>query len=72
MVEIQSMVIRRFNTVNERDEAAWLMMSTDPWKTFGRTYENCLDAVTNPQKEAYGAFVDGGFLGLLVVDLTGP
>ena len=72
MVNTQALVIRRFITVNERDAAAWLMMSTDPWKTFGRTYENCLDAVTNPQKEAYGAFIDGDFLGLLVVDLTGP
>ncbi len=72
MVDTQAMVIRRFITVNERDAAAWLMMSTDPWKTFGRTYENCLDAVTNPQKEAYGAFAGDEFLGLLVVDLTGP
>lgn len=72
MVDTQALVIRRFITVNERDAAAWLMMSTDPWKTFGRTYENCLDAVTNPQKEAYGAFIDGDFLGLLVIDLTGP
>ncbi|BCY17120.1 MAG: GNAT family N-acetyltransferase [Chloroflexi bacterium] len=72
MVEIEAMVIRRFFTVNERDAAAWLMMSTDPWKTFGRTYENCLDAVTNLQKEAYGAFVQDEFLGLLVIDLTGP
>ena len=72
MVNTQALVIRRFITVNERDAAAWLMMSTDPWKTFGRTYENCLDAVTNPQKEAYGAFAGDEFLGLLVVDLTGP
>ncbi len=72
MVDTQALVIRRFITVNERDAAAWLMMSTDPWKTFGRTYENCLDAVTNPQKESYGAFIDGDFLGLLVIDLTGP
>jgi ribosomal-protein-alanine N-acetyltransferase len=72
MIDLQKIVIRRFYTVNERDTAAWLMMSTDPWKTFGRTYENCLDAVTNPLKEAYGAFMDGVFLGLLVIDLTGP
>jgi len=72
MIDLQKMTIRRFLSVNERDAAAWLMMSTDPWKTFGRTYENCLDAVTNPLKEAYGAFMDGEFLGLLVIDLTGP
>jgi len=72
MIDLQNVTIRRFLTVNERDAAAWLMMSTDPWKTFGRTYENCLDAVTNPLKEAYGAFMDGEFLGLLVIDLTGP
>jgi ribosomal protein S18 acetylase RimI-like enzyme len=28
--------------------------------------------VTNLQKEAYGAFVQDEFLGLLVIDLTGP
>jgi len=72
MTDLQNMVIRRFITVNERDAAAWLMMSTDPWRTFGRTYENCLDAVTNPSKEAYGAFIGDDFLGLLVIDLTGP
>jgi len=72
MIDLQNVTIRRFLTVNERDAAAWLMMCTDPWKTFGRTYEDCLDAVTNPLKEAYGAFMDGEFLGLLVIDLTGP
>jgi [ribosomal protein S18]-alanine N-acetyltransferase len=72
MIDLQKMIIRRFLTVNERDEAAWLMMSSDPWRTFGRTYENCLDAVTNPLKEAYGAFLGEDFLGLLVIDLSGP
>lgn len=73
MIEPKKSVIRRFQSKEECDRAARLMMRTDPWKTFGRTYENCLDAVSNPQKEAYGAFsTDGIFLGLLVIDLTGP
>ena len=72
MTDIRNTIIRRFATVEERDAAAWLLMTTDPWKTFGRTYENCLDAVTDPRKEAYGAFSGDDFLGLLIIDLTGP
>jgi [ribosomal protein S18]-alanine N-acetyltransferase len=72
MLDIDKVTIRRFQSLDECDMAAWLLMKTDPWKTFGRTYENCLDAVTNPQKEAYGAFIDKSFMGLLVIDLTGP
>ena len=64
--------IRNFKNLHERDVAARLMVATDPWKTFGRTYENCLNAVSDPLKEAYGAFDDEKFLGLLVLDLTGP
>lgn len=73
MIAPQDIIIRGFQSPEECDRAARLMMRTDPWKTFGRTYENCLDAVTNPQKEAFGAFtLDGTFLGLVVIDLTGP
>jgi ribosomal-protein-alanine N-acetyltransferase len=72
MIDLQQINIRKFHGILERDTAARLLMDTDPWKSFGRTYENCLEAVTNPQKEAYGAFIENDFLGLLVVDLTGP
>jgi ribosomal-protein-alanine N-acetyltransferase len=72
MLDLQKIDIRKFQTAGECDIAARLLMNTDPWKTFGRTYENCLDAVTNPQKEAYGAFIGAEFFGLLVLDLTGP
>lgn len=72
MLDPDKVTIRRFGSPDECALAARLMLKTDPWKSFGRTYENCLDAVTNPQKEAYGAFTGDIFLGLLVIDLTGP
>lgn len=72
MLDLQKVTIRKFQTARECDIAARLLMNTDPWKTFGRTYENCLDAVTNPQKETYGAFINDDFWGVLVIDLTGP
>lgn len=72
MVNLDNVTIRGFQTPDERSSAACLMMKTDPWKTFGRSYQQCLDAVSNPQKEAYGAFLEENLLGLLVLDLTGP
>jgi ribosomal protein S18 acetylase RimI-like enzyme len=72
MLDLDKVIIRGFQTPDERASAARLMMKTDPWKTFGRSYQQCLDAVSNPQKEAYGAFLEGAFLGLLVIDLSGP
>ncbi|NMB54112.1 MAG: GNAT family N-acetyltransferase [Leptolinea sp.] len=72
MVNLDNVIIRGFQTLDERASAARLMMKTDPWKTFGRSYEQCLDAVSNPQKESYGAFCGENLSGLLVIDLTGP
>jgi [ribosomal protein S18]-alanine N-acetyltransferase len=72
MINLNDVTIRGFQSPEESASAARLLMKTDPWKTFGRTFENCLEAVTSPLKEAYGAFLGDRFLGLLVVDLTGP
>jgi len=72
MSELPDVTIRKFLSVRETEAAARLIMGTDPWKTFGRTFENCLDAVTNLQKESYGVFLNDNFLGVLVIDLTGP
>jgi ribosomal-protein-alanine N-acetyltransferase len=72
MFDLQKVNIRKFQNRHECDAAARLLMNTDPWKTFGRTYENCWDGVTNPQKESFGAFMGDEFLGVLVIDLNGP
>ncbi|MHC1783798.1 MAG: GNAT family N-acetyltransferase [Anaerolineaceae bacterium] len=47
-------------------------MHTDPWKTFGCTYEDCLDAINSPIKGSYGTFEENKFLGVLIFDLNGP
>ena len=72
MIDLPRIKVREFQDLHECEVAARLLMNTDPWKSFGRTYENCLEAVTNPEKEAYGAFIESDFLGVLVIDLTGP
>jgi [ribosomal protein S18]-alanine N-acetyltransferase len=70
--DLNSVNIRGFRSPDECDSAARLLLKAEPWKTFGRAYEQCLDAVTNPQKEAYGAFLENVFLGFVVIDLAGP
>lgn len=72
MVVNQQTIIRKFANDEELRTAALLLMNTDPWKTFGRSYAQCLDAVSNPQKESYGIFFKDVFWGVVVIDLNGP
>lgn len=47
------------------------MCTTDPWITLGRGYEECLKAVSDPDRETYVAVDDSGVIGFVILQLRG-
>ena len=47
------------------------MASTDPWLKLGRTFEQCLAAVRNPDREVYVAYDGETFRGFTVLLMRG-
>jgi ribosomal protein S18 acetylase RimI-like enzyme len=50
---------------------AEMMASSDPWVFFGRTFEQCLARVTNPEGEVWVAREDGVARGFIILLLHG-
>ena len=46
---------------------AAMMVVSDPWKTIGRSLDDCLRAVTHPDCEVYVAREDGAVRGFIIV-----
>jgi len=47
------------------------MTSSEPWLTFGRTYEDSLAVLTDPAKEVYVIQDPEGIAGFLLLDMRG-
>jgi ribosomal protein S18 acetylase RimI-like enzyme len=50
---------------------AAMMASSDPWLYFGRTFEQCLDRLTNPSGEVWVARAGGVPRGFIILILQG-
>jgi ribosomal-protein-alanine N-acetyltransferase len=50
---------------------ASMMASTEPWITLGRTFDDCLQRVKNPDREVYIAW-DGAVRGFIILNMQGP
>lgn len=50
---------------------AQVMTGTDPWLKYGRTFEQCLAAVQNPDREVYVALEGETFRGFTVLLMRG-
>ena len=56
----------------DREWAARLMTSSEPWRTLGRGYADGMRLLRNPAKEFFLARAGGERAGFLVLDLNGP
>ena len=56
----------------DREWAARLMASSEPWLTLGRGYDDALRLLQNPAKECFLLRAGGERAGFLVLDLHGP
>ncbi len=64
-------IIRKFNSLHDQEKAAILIARTEPWKTYERDYNVCLDMVQDSSKEVYGYFSSNEFAGIVIFDLKG-
>src|SRR6187549_2931101 len=55
----------------EARRCAEVMAGTDPWLKYGRTFEQCLPAVQNPDREVYVAYEGDTFRGFTVLLMRG-
>jgi ribosomal-protein-alanine N-acetyltransferase len=66
------MVIRAL-TPSEAPACAAMMASSEPWKTLGRSYDDCLSRMTDESKERFvAAEADGALMGFIIVNMQGP
>ena len=65
------MEIRPLASDAEAECCAAIMCATDPWITYGRTYDACLGSTRQPINEVYVAVDDDTILGFIVVVMQG-
>lgn len=55
----------------DREACARIMCTSDPWVTLGRTYERCLTAVSDPDRELYVARTADEVEGFILLTMKG-
>jgi [ribosomal protein S18]-alanine N-acetyltransferase len=68
---MKELEIGRLNGDAEARACAEMMATSDPWVFFGRTFEQCLARVTNPEGEVWVAREDGIARGFIILLLHG-
>ena len=64
-------MIRALDGDDEARQCAGMMVTTDPWITIGRDFEDCLSIVRKPGREVYVAEEEGIIRGFVIVDMKG-
>lgn len=65
----------RIDLITAEDDYVWaakLISQSEPWVSFGRTYEYCLTTFKDSFRSCYLASIDGARAGLLILDWSGP
>ncbi len=70
--DADSLEIRPLTRPEETEWCARLMLSSEPWITLKRTYEELLRAVEEPPREPYIAYLGGAPVGFLILNMAGP
>lgn len=65
------LVIRAIEGEDEVKQCAELMVSSEPWITLGRTFEQATKIMSSPTREVYVALVDGEIAGFIVLVMRG-
>lgn len=58
-------------TPDDAHKCALLMSSSDPWKTLGRSYDQCLALVNDSTRETYVAYDGETFVGFIILNMRG-
>lgn len=56
---------------SQLEDCARLMSASDPWLTLGRSFEDCIRAVSGSGREVYIVTNDGMLMGFAVLQMTG-
>lgn len=65
------MEIRRLASSTEEERCAAIMAASDPWITYGRSYEGCLSSVRQPMNEIWVAVEDDELRGFVIIVMQG-
>jgi ribosomal-protein-alanine N-acetyltransferase len=68
---VEGLSIRELTRDDDASSCAAMMASTEPWITLGRTVEDCLQRVKNPDREVYIAS-DAAVRGFIIISMQGP
>jgi ribosomal protein S18 acetylase RimI-like enzyme len=63
--------IRALAGDEEAGTCARMMVSSEPWLTLGRTYEQAVKILTSPTREVYVGVIDGRVVGFVVLIMQG-
>lgn len=67
-----SLRIRRLQGEADAGACAYIMSTSEPWVTLGRTFDICLARVTDPERETWVACDGHDVLGFIVLSMQGP
>jgi ribosomal-protein-alanine N-acetyltransferase len=65
------MKLRRLFDIEEAQTCARMMSRSEPWTTLHRSYEDCLDQLTDPLKESYVAASRDEITGFITLNMRG-
>lgn len=68
MCEIE---IRQMALDIEAETAAGIMAASDPWMTLGLDFTACKMTIMRPEKDVFGAYMDGHLVGFVIVNMNG-
>jgi [ribosomal protein S18]-alanine N-acetyltransferase len=63
--------IRKLKSKTEARACAQIMVTSEPWITLKRTYDDSLKMVTNPLREVYLAVSKGKVIGFIILQMEG-
>ena len=63
--------IHTLQGTEKAETCARLMAASEPWITLGRTYESCLQTVTDPTREVYVAMMQAEVAGFIILNMHG-
>ena len=67
-----AIILKTLRRAADREWAARLMASSEPWLTLGRGYADGMRLLRNPAKKCFVIISRGERAGFLVLDLNGP
>src|SRR5947208_11347862 len=64
-------MIERLQNDDDAHACAAMMSSSEPWTIIGRSFDQCLAAITDPTREVYVASEGRTVRGFIIIDMRG-